>query len=317
MKRALIFGITGQDGSYLSDLLLDKGYAVHGVIRRISAPTISRLSPATWDNVCFHYGDLTDQASIDQAIAASEPDEIYNLAAMSDVKISFDVPMSSLDMTGAGTLRILEAIRKLNIPARYYQASSSEMFGSSCPPQDELTPFHPRSPYACAKVFAYHTAVNYREAYAMHASNGILFNHESPRRGENFVTRKITKAVAHIWQGKQKFLLLGNLNARRDWGFAGDYVEAMWRIVQQSESDDYVIATGEAHTVREFADLAFQTVGLDYLDFVKSDPKMFRPTEVDFLQGDPTKARQVLGWQPKVSFKGLVQMMVDYDLTHE
>jgi GDPmannose 4,6-dehydratase len=314
MPTALIIGITGQDGSYLAELLLEKGYEVHGMIRRASTPNLGRLT-GVLDRIKLHYGDLSDSSSLSPLLARVHPEEIYNLGAMSDVGISFQVPEYSADVTGMGTIRLLEAAHQvLGTDARIYQASSSEMFGSSPPPQNELTPFHPRSPYGCAKVFSYNATVNYREAYGMHASNGILFNHESPRRGENFVTRKITKAVARILRGEQKELLLGNLGARRDWGFAGDYVEAMWRMLQQPSPGDFVIATGEAHSVREFAEEAFTQVGLKWDDYVRTDPSFFRPAEVEHLLGDPRKAKKELGWEPKVSFSALVKMMVEADL---
>lgn len=310
MPTALITGLTGQDGSYLAELLLAKGYTVHGLIRRASTPNTSRIDRIK-ENLHLHYGDLSDHGSLVKVLAETRPDEVYNLAAMSDVGISFKTPVYCAESSGAGTIRLLEAIRALDIPARYYQASSSEMFGSSPPPQHELTPFHPRSPYGCSKVFSYHTTVNYREAYGIHASNGILFNHESPRRGDNFVTQKIAKAAVRIRQGKQKELVLGNLEARRDWGFAGDFVEAMWLMLQQKEPGDYVVATGESHTVREFASAAFTQLGMNWQDHVRIDPALFRPTEVDFLLGDPTKAKTVLNWEPKTKFLDLVKMMVD------
>jgi len=313
MQTALITGITGQDGSYLADLLLSKDYEVHGLVRRASTPNLSRIAHIT-DRIHLHYGDLCDTSSLVGVLATVQPTEVYNLAAMSDVGISFEVPEYSADVTGTGTIRLLEALRTLLLPARYYQASSSEMFGRTPPPQNEDTRFRPRSPYGCAKVFSYHATVNYREAYGMHASNGILFNHESPRRGENFVTRKITKAVARIKRGEQNELRLGNLEARRDWGFAGDFVEAMWMMIQQPEPDDYVVATGESHSVREFASAAFSHVGLNWQDYVRVDPALFRPSEVDFLLGDPTKARQQMGWVPKTKFGDLVRMMVDAEL---
>ena len=299
MSTALIVGISGQDGSYLAELLLEKGYSVHGLIRRSSTPNLSRISHLL-DRLQLHYGDLSDSISLVRALEKSVPDEVYNLGAMSDVKISFEVPEYSANVTGAGTIRLLEACRPFK--PRYYQASSSEMFGNAPPPQNELTPFHPRSPYGCAKVFSYYATQNYREAYNLHASNGILFNHESPRRGENFVTRKIAKAVARIKRGEQQDLYLGNLEARRDWGFAGDFVRAMWAMLQQDEPGDYVVATGESHSVREFAELAFGHVGLDWREFVKTDSTLFRPTEVDHLLGDPAKARQVLGMAPQSGF---------------
>jgi len=308
--KALIFGVSGQDGSYLAELLLEKGYEVHGVVRRSSTDNRERLHSFE-DQIKLHYGDLADSTSLMRILANSQPDEIYNLAAMSDVRISFDTPEYSADVTGTGTIRLLEAIRGLGLPCRYYQASSSEMFGSSPPPQSETTPFHPRSPYGCAKVFSYWATVNYREAYGMHASNGILFNHESPRRGENFVTQKIAKAVAMITRGNQEFLYLGNLEAKRDWGFAGDYVRAMWQMLQQPAPDDYVVATGESHSVWEFLEEAFSYVNVSIEKHVRSDPSLFRPSEVEHLLGDPSKAKRQLGWEPKVGFKALVRMMVE------
>lgn len=310
MPNAFITGITGQDGSYLAEFLLAKGYTVHGLIRRASTPNLSRIAHLK-DQVTLHYGDLGDSSSLVNILDKVVPYEIYNLAAMSDVGISFEVPEYSADVTGTGTIRLLEAIRILGMQPRYYQASSSEIFGKSPPPQNELTRFQPRSPYGCAKVFSYHATINYREAYGLHASNGILFNHESPRRGDNFVTQKIAKAAVRIRQGKQKELVLGNLEARRDWGFAGDFVEAMWLMLQQKEPGDYVVATGESHTVREFASAAFTQLGMNWQDHVQVDPSLFRPTEVDFLLGDPTKAKTVLNWEPKTKFLDLVKMMVD------
>jgi GDPmannose 4,6-dehydratase len=312
MPKALVTGISGQDGSYLAELLLSKGYEVHGIVRRSSSPNLSRLSGCA-DKIHFHYGDLSDGIAWGKLLAAVQPDEVYNLAAQSHVQVSFEAPEYTADTTGTGSIRLLEAVRIHAPNCRIYQASSSEMFGSSPPPQNELTPFHPRSPYGCSKVFAYWATVNYREAYNMHASNGILFNHESPRRGENFVTRKITRAVAAIKHGLQKELVLGNLEAQRDWGFAGDYVEAMWRMLQQPHPNDFVVATGEMRSVHEFLEIAFKHVGLDWPDFVTTDEKFIRPAEVDALQGDPTKARQILGWKPKTAFEDLVKMMVDAD----
>ncbi len=310
MPTALILGITGQDGSFLAELLLQKGYTVYGVIRRASTNNLTRLVDFQ-DQINLRYGDLSDSGSILRVLDETQPNEIYNLGAMSDVGVSFKVPTYSVDVTGTGTLRVLEAIRELKLPARYYQASSSEMFGSSPPPQSETTPFHPRSPYGCAKVFSYWSTINYREAFGIFGANGILFNHESCRRGENFVTRKITKAVARIKRGEQSELYLGNLDAKRDWGFAGDYVEAMWRMLQQREPGDFVIATGEAHSVREFAEAAFSCLDLDWQRYVRTDPSLFRPAEVEFLLGDPSKAKRVLGWEPKVNFQQLVRMMVE------
>ena len=311
MPRALIIGVGGQDGSYLAELLVQKGYEVHGLVRRASTNNRERLNDIS-ERLVLHYGDLSDSLSLTRALANSQPDEVYNLGAMSDVRVSFDTPEYSADVTGTGTIRLLEAIRGLGLCSRYYQASSSEMFGSSPPPQSETTPFHPRSPYGCAKVFSYWATINYREAYRMHASNGILFNHESPRRGENFVTQKIAKAAAMISRGNQDTLYLGNLDARRDWGFAGDYVEAMWRMLQQPAPDDYVVATGEAYSVREFLEEAFGYLNLDIEKHVRSDSNLFRPSEVEHLLGDPSKAKRQLGWEPKVGFKELVKMMVDY-----
>ena len=313
MSVALITGITGQDGSYLAELLLGKGYEVHGIIRRASTFNTARIDHV-FDQLHIHYGDLEEGGALTRLLTRIHPDEIYNLGAMSHVKVSFEVPEYTANVTGVGALRLLEAVREVGIHSRIYQASSSEMFGSSPPPQNELTPFHPRSPYGCSKVFAYWATVNYREAYGLHASNGILFNHESPRRGETFVTRKITKAVGRIARGEQKELVLGNLNAKRDWGFAGDYVEAMWQILQHHTPDDYVIATGEAHSVREFCEIAFAHAGLNWEKFVRVDPRYFRPSEVDYLWGDPSKAKTQLGWKPRTSFSELVRMMVEHDL---
>jgi len=313
MPTALILGCSGQDGSYLAELLLGKWYEVHGLVRRSSTPNLSRIEHLTPD-LKLHFGDLGDTSSLSSVLEKVKPDEVYNLAAMSDVRVSYDVPEYTADITGTGTIRLLETLRALGMNPRYYQASSSEMFGSSPPPQNEDTLFHPRSPYGCAKVFSYHATVNYRESYRMHASNGILFNHESSRRGENFVTRKIAKAAVRIKKGLQEKLILGNLDAKRDWGFAGDFVEAMWLMLQQPQPDDYVIATGEAHSVREFADKAFRFLGLDWTDYVIQDPKLFRPAEVDFLLGDPSKAKRVLGWQPKHDFDWLVETMVKAEL---
>jgi GDPmannose 4,6-dehydratase len=320
-KKALVTGITGQDGSYLAELLLDKGYEVHGLVRRSSSFNTGRIDHLYQDRheddvrLTLHYGDLNDASSLNRVIEKIAPDEIYNLAAQSHVKVSFEVPEYTGEVTGLGTLRLLEAIRETEVPARFYQASSSELYGKVQEvPQSETTPFYPRSPYAVAKLYSYWIVVNYREGYGLHASNGILFNHESPRRGETFVTRKITRAVAAIKAGKQKKLYLGNLDAKRDWGFAGDYVEAQWRILQQDEGDDYVVATGETHSVREFCEHAFSHVGLNYEDYVEVDPQYYRPTEVDLLIGDPTKAKEKLGWEPKVMFPELVTMMVDADM---
>jgi GDPmannose 4,6-dehydratase len=313
-KKALITGITGQDGSYLAELLLEKGYEVHGLVRRSSSFNTWRIDHVR-DRLVLHYGDLVDQNSLARALEALEPDEVYNLAAQSHVKVSFEMPEYTTDVTAIGVLRLLDAVRDLGLKARVYQAGSSEMFGLvQETPQTEKTPFHPRSPYAVSKVYGHYMAVNYRESYGMHVSNGILFNHESPRRGENFVTRKITMGVAAIKQGRAKELRLGNLDAKRDWGHARDYVEAMWRILQQEKPSDYVIATGETHSVREFCEEAFGAVGLDWKDFVKVDAKYFRPAEVDLLLGDASKARRELGWAPKVTFKELARLMVEADL---
>ena len=313
-QKALITGITGQDGSYLAELLLEKGYEVHGLVRRSSSFNTWRIDHVR-DRLALHYGDLVDQNSLARTLEAIEPQEIYNLAAQSHVKVSFEMPEYTTDVTGLGVLRLLDAVRDLGLPTRVYQAGSSEMYGLvQETPQTERTPFHPRSPYGISKVFGHWMAVNYREGYGLHVSNGILFNHESARRGENFVTRKITMAVAAIKQGKSRELRLGNLDAKRDWGYAKDYVEAMWLMLQQPQPDDYVVATGETHSVREFLEEAFACVGLAWKDFVKVDPKYFRPAEVDVLLGDSTKARRVLGWKPKVSFKELVRLMVEADL---
>jgi GDPmannose 4,6-dehydratase len=319
-KRAFITGISGQDGSYLAELLLSKGYDVHGLLRRSSTINTHRLDPIYRDPhepdlpLVLHYGDLSDGVSMTNLVRQIEPDEIYHLGAQSHVRVSFDIPDYTAQTTGLGTLRILEAIYASGVKTRFYQASSSEMFGSAPPPQNENTPFHPRSPYGVAKVFGYWTAVNYREAYGLFAVNGILFNHESPRRGETFVSRKITRAVARIRAGLQKKLYLGNLEARRDWGYAPDYTVAMWMMLQQAEPDDYVIATGESHTVREFLQLAFGRVGLDWEEFVKIDPRYYRPSEVDHLEGDASKAARVLGWRPTTRFPELVALMVDADI---
>jgi GDPmannose 4,6-dehydratase len=320
MKRALITGVTGQDGSYLAESLLQKGYEVHGLIRRASSFNTERLEGIYRDphesgvHFFMHYGDLSDSGSLVNLIRNLEPAEIYHLGAQSHVKVSFEIPEYTADATGMGTIRMLEAIRASGVDTRFYQASSSEMFGSAPPPQNEETPFHPRSPYGVAKVFAYWAVVNYREAYGMFAANGLLFNHESERRGETFVTRKITRAVARIKAGLQDKLYLGNLDAKRDWGYAPEYAEAMWMMLQHSEPLDLVIATGETHTVREFAQLAFDHVGLDWERYVEVDPNYFRPAEVDHLLGDPSKAKEVLGWEPKTSFEELVRIMVDGDV---
>lgn len=323
MKKALIVGITGQDGSYLAELLLEKGYEVHGIIRRSSSFNTGRIDHIFRDkhenNVLLklHYGDLSDASSLEKLIDMIQPDEIYNLGAQSHVRVSFDLPNYTVDIAGNGTLRILEAIKNVGASkiVRFYQASSSEMYGKVLEvPQNENTPFYPRSPYACAKVFSYWITVNYRESYGIHASNGILFNHESPRRGETFVTRKITIGLAQILAGKQKKIYLGNLDAKRDWGFAKDYVEAMWMMLQQPEGNDYVIATGQTRSVRDFLDCAFLQVGLNWQDYVEIDPCYFRPAEVDLLIGNPTKANQMLGWKPKTTFDDLVRIMVHEDL---
>jgi len=324
MKKALITGITGQDGSYLTEFLLGKGYEVHGVVRRASTFNTDRIDhiyqdPHIPDNrMKLHYGDLSDGTGLRRILEAVAPDEIYNLAAQSHVRVSFDQPEYTADIVGTGALRLLEALRDHlgNAPdrVRYYQAGSSEMFGASHPPQNEGTRFYPRSPYAVGKVAAFGFGVNYREAYGMFVCNGILFNHESPRRGETFVTRKITRAVGRITMGLQDKLYLGNLDAKRDWGYAGDFVEAMWLMLQQDEPDDYVVATGEAHSVREFLETAFGYAGLDFDKYVEIDPRYFRPTEVDHLLGDASKARERLGWAPTVNFEQLTQMMVDHDM---
>jgi len=321
MKKALITGITGQDGSYLADLLIEKGYEVHGIIRRASTFNTSRIDHLYTDphvhgvHLFLHYGDLSDALNLTRLIDRVAPEEIYHLGAQSHVRVSFDIPENTGDVTGLGAIRILEAIREAKVQARFYQASSSEMFGKvQAVPQTETTPFWPRSPYAVAKVYAYWATVNYRESYGMHASNGILFNHESPRRGETFVTRKITRAVAAIKKGKQKELFLGNLDAKRDWGYAPEYVEGMWRMLQQPEADDYVLATNETHSVKEFVVEAFGHVGLDWEKYVKYDARYERPAEVDLLIGNPAKAKARLGWEPKTHFKELVRIMVDADL---
>ena len=323
MTKALITGITGQDGSYLAELLLQKGYEVHGLIRRASTFNTERIDhlyvdPHEKDRKLFlHYGDLSDAGQLTNLIYNVQPDEIYNLAAQSHVRVSFDLPEYTGDITALGTTRFLEAIRKSNIDAKFYQASSSEMFGNSPPPQNENTPLCPRSPYAAAKVYSYWMTANYREAYDIFACNGILFNHESPRRGETFVTRKITMALAKIKLGLQDKLYLGNLDAKRDWGYAKDYVEAMWLMLQQDEPEDYVIATGETHSVKDFLEEAFEYAGLDWQDHVEIDPRYFRPTEVDVLIGDSSKAEKKMGWKPKVRFKELVRLMVDADMKKE
>lgn len=313
-KKALITGITGQDGSYLAELLLDKGYEVHGLVRRLSTPNISRIDQML-DRVNLVEGDLIDQSSLNNAMKDVQPDEVYNLAAQSFVGTSWNQPVLTGDVTGMGAVRLLESVRHFCKDARVYQASSSEMFGKvQETPQTENTKFYPRSPYGCAKVYAYWMCVNYRESYGMYVSNGILFNHESPRRGLEFVTKKITDGVARIYHGMSKELRLGNLDAKRDWGFAGDYVRAMWLMLQQEKPDDFVIATGESHSVREFVELAFGEAGLDWKKYVKIDQKFRRPAEVEYLSGDYSKARRVLGWEPEVRFGELVKMMVKTDI---
>jgi len=321
MKRALITGITGQDGSYLADLLVAKGYEVHGIIRRASTFNTARIDHLYQDphvhgvHLFLHYGDLADSVQLVKLLYNLEPDEIYHLGAQSHVRVSFDIPEYTADVTGVGTIRILEAIREAGVKTRFYQASSSEMFGKvQAVPQTETTPFWPRSPYGVAKLFSYWATVNYRESYSLHASNGILFNHESPRRGETFVTRKISRAVARIKHGLDSALYLGNLDAQRDWGYAPEYVEGMWLMLQQDKPDDYVLATNEAHTVREFVQHAFAHADLDWKEFIKYDDRYERPAEVDLLIGDPAKAKKQLGWEPKVRFQELVKLMVDADL---
>jgi GDPmannose 4,6-dehydratase len=321
MKRALITGITGQDGSYLAELLLSKpDYEVHGLVRRSSSLNRQRIDhlfaePSIGERFQLHYADLADASSLSILLEQVRPHEVYNLGAQSHVRVSFDQPLYTADVVGLGTLRILEAVRQLNRsqPVRFYQASSSEMYGSAPPPQGPDTPFHPRSPYACAKLYAHWQTINYREAYNLFACSGILFNHESPRRGESFVTRKVTLGAARIKEGLQKKLVMGNLEAKRDWGFAGDYVKAMWMMLQRDKPDDYVVATGETYSVRELLELAFSSLGLDYREFVEFDPRYTRPSEVEVLLGDATKARQELGWKPEVDFPGLVKMMVESD----
>src|SRR5689334_20761848 len=320
MKRALITGITGQDGSYLAEFLLGKpDYEVHGLVRRSSSLNRQRIDHllahdrSVADRFKLHYADLADASSLSSLMEQVRPDEVYNLGAQSHVRVSFDQPLYTADVVGLGTLRLLEAVRQLarSQPVRFYQASSSEMFGSAPPPQGLDTPFHPRSPYACAKLYAHWQTVNYREAYGLFACSGILFNHESPRRGESFVTRKVTLGAARIKEGLQRKLVMGNLDAKRDWGFAGDYVRAMWMMLQQDQPDDYVVATGETHSVHELLELAFSSLELDYRDFVEFDPRYTRPSEVQVLLGDATKAREVLGWRPQVDFRGLILMMIE------
>lgn len=324
VKKALITGITGQDGSYLAEFLLGKGYEVHGIIRRSSSFNTGRIDSLYQDphvpdvRLRLAYGDLNDASSLNTILRTIQPDEIYNLGAQSHVRVSFEIPEYTAEVTGVGTIRLLEAIRESGQKPKFYQASSSEMFGKVQEiPQRETTPFYPRSPYGAAKLYAHWITVNYREAYNLFACSGILFNHESPRRGETFVTRKITKAAARIKLGLQQDLYLGNLDAKRDWGYAGDYVQAMWLMLQQEQPDDYVIATGETHTVREFLDVAFSHLGLDWQQYVKIDPKYYRPTEVDLLIGDATKAKKQLQWEPKVRFQELARMMVEADLEAE
>ena len=320
MPKALITGCTGQDGSFLAEFLLAKGYQVHGLKRRASAFNTERLDPIYHDfheagtRFFLHYADLTDGSSLASLLYDLRPEEIYNLGAQSHVKVSFEIPEFTADVVACGTLRLLEAMRRTGVKCRFYQASSSEMFGAAPPPQSEATPFHPRRPYACAKAFGHHIAVNYRESYGLFAASGILFNHESPRRGETFVTRKITRAVAHIKHGVQHKLFLGNLEARRDWGYAPDYVRAMWLMLQQEGPGDFVVGTGEAHSVREFVERAFAHAGLDWKEHVEVDARYFRPAEVDVLCADASKARRVLGWEPAVGFDELVRIMVDADM---
>jgi len=321
VKKALVTGITGQDGSYLAELLLEKGYEVHGIIRRSSTFNTERIDHLYQDphingvRLFLHYGDISDSTNLIKLLYRIQPEEIYHLAAQSHVRVSFDIPEYTGDVTGLGTIRILEAIRETGLNARFYQASSSEMYGRALEvPQRETTPFYPRSPYGSAKVYAYWMSVNYRESYGVYACNGILFNHESPRRGETFVTRKITRAAARIKAGLQQKIYLGNLSPKRDWGYAKEYVEAMWLMLQQDQPDDYVIATGETHSVREFLDEAFTLLGLDWKEHFEVDPRYYRPAEVDLLVGDPRKARKTLGWEPKVKFKDLVRLMVESDL---
>jgi GDPmannose 4,6-dehydratase len=323
MRRSLITGITGQDGSYLAELLLSKpDYEVHGLVRRSSSLNRQRIDhlfardPSVHERFHLHYADLADASSMSMLMEQVRPDEVYNLGAQSHVRVSFDQPLYTADVVGLGSLRLLEAVRHLNIsqPVKFYQASSSEMYGSAPPPQGLDTPFHPRSPYACAKLYAHWQTINYREAYGLFACSGILFNHESPRRGESFVTRKVTLGATRIKEGLQKKLVMGNLDSKRDWGFAGDYVRAMWLMLQQEKPDDYVVATGETYSVREFLELAFSCLDLDYREFVEFDPKYTRPSEVDVLLGDASKTRATLGWKPDVDFRGLVKMMIEHDL---
>ena len=320
MKKSLITGITGQDGSYLAEFLLSKGYEVHGIIRRASTFNTGRIDHIYKDphksgvRLLLHYGDLSDSSELTNLIYNIRPDEIYHLGAQSHVRVSFDMPEYTGDITGLGTTRILEAIRRSGVKCKFYQASSSEMYGDAPAPQNEDTPFRAKSPYAAAKIYSYWMVRNYREGYKLFACNGILFNHESPRRGETFVTRKITRGLARILAGKDKKLYLGNLEARRDWGYAPDYVEAMWMMLQQNEPDDYVIGTGETHSVKEFLEEVFKYAGLDWKEYVEIDPRYFRPTEVERLLADASKAKEVLGWEPRISFKELVKIMVDSDI---
>ncbi len=323
MKRALITGITGQDGSYLAELLLGKGYEVHGLIRRASTFNTDRIDHiyvdphAAQPKLLLHYGDLADSGALTHLIYNVQPDEIYHLGSQSHVRVSFEMAEYTGDITGLGTTRLLESIRRSGVKTRVYNASSSEMFGSAPPPQHELTRFQPRSPYGAAKLYSYWIARTYRDAYGLHVCNGILFNHESPRRGETFITRKITRAIARLLAGKQKRLYVGNLDARRDWGFAPEYVECMWRMLQHDSPDDYVVGTGESHSVREFLDEAFGYINVAWADHVETDAKYFRPAEVDVLLADASKAKRVLGWEPKIRFEGLVKILVDCDLEQE
>lgn len=314
MRKALIIGITGQDGSYLAELLLEKGYRVHGLVRRASSFNTTRIDHVL-DRIVLHYGDLVDSSSLHAILRASEPDEIYNLGAQSHVLVSFETPEYTTDVNAVGVVRLLEALRVSGLKSRYYQASTSELYGKvEEVPQTERTRFHPRSPYGCAKAYAFYVTQNYREAYGMFCCNGVLFNHESPRRGENFVTRKITRAVGRILVGRQRKVGLGNLEAQRDWGYAPDFVEAMWRMLQQDTPDDFVVATGKSHTVRQFLERAFARVGLDWRDYVDTSARQIRPAEVDLLLGDASKARRILGWEPVVTFDALVDLMVDADV---
>ncbi len=322
-RRALITGITGQDGSYLAEFLLGRGYEVHGIVRRASTFNTGRIEHLYQDRhepdakLILHYGDIADGTNLTRLLTEIQPHEVYHLAAQSHVRTSFDIPEYTADVTALGTLRLLDALRDSGTQARFYQASSSEMFGKAPPAQSERTPFQPCSPYAISKLFAYWTVVNYRESYGMFAANGILFNHESPRRGETFVTRKVTRSLARILAGKEQYLYLGNLDARRDWGYAPEYVEAMWLMLQQDQPDDYVIATGESHSVRDFVETSFALVGLDWREYVRFDPVYVRPSEVDHLLGDPSKAMNNLGWRPKTTFRDLVRIMLESDLEAE